>query len=67
MLSAEPMERRLQISGILLFLGIVVEMLCVVWTRPIAFVVFVTVGGLFLALGVLVFLLALISRRHSEP
>ena len=67
MLSTDTMERRLQVSGILLLLGIVVEMLCIVWTRPIAFIVFVTVGGLFLVLGVLAYLMALISRHHTEP
>jgi len=67
MLSTDKMERRLQVSGILLLLGIVVEMLCIVWTRPIAFIVFVAVGGLFLALGVLAYLMALVSRHHSEP
>jgi len=67
MLSADTMERRLQVSGILLLLGIVVEMLCIVWTRPIAFIVFVAVGGLFLALGVLAYLMAILSRHHSEP
>jgi len=67
MLSTDKMERRLQVSGILLLLGIVVEMLCIVWTRPIAFIVFVAVGGLFLALGVLAYLMALVSRHHGEP
>jgi len=67
MLSTDTMERRLQLSGILLLLGIVVEMLCIVWTRPIAFIVFVAVGGLFLALGVLAYLMAILSRHHSEP
>ena len=67
MLHSDSMERRLQISGILLLLGIMVEMLCIVWTRPVAFIVFVVIGGLFLALGILVYLMALISRHHGEP
>jgi hypothetical protein len=32
------MERRLQFSGILLILGLLVEALCLLWTRPRAFV-----------------------------
>ena len=60
------MERRLQYSGILVILGLLVEALCLLWTRPIAFVVFLCAGGLFLGLGVLVYLFALVSSAHSE-
>ena len=60
------MERRLQYSGILVILGLLVEVLCLLWTRPIAFVVFLGVGGLLLGLGVLVYLFALVSSRHPE-
>ena len=60
------MERRLQQSGILVILGLLVEILCLLWSRPIAFVVFLGGGGLFLGLGVLVYLFALVSSRHFE-
>jgi len=66
MLSANPMERRLQFSGILLILGLLVEALCLLWTRPLAFVLFLGVGGLLLGLGILVFLFSLISKSQSE-
>jgi hypothetical protein len=66
MLSANPMERRLQFSGILLILGLLVEVLCLLWTRPLAFVLFLGVGGLLLGLGILVFLFSLVSRNQPE-
>ena len=66
MLSANPMERRLQLSGILLILGLLVEALCLLWTRPLAFVLFLSVGGLLLGLGILVFLFSLVSRNQSQ-
>jgi hypothetical protein len=58
------MERRLQYSGILVILGLLVEISCLFWTRPIAFVVFLGFGGLFLGLGVLVYLFALVTRHN---
>jgi presenilin-like A22 family membrane protease len=61
MYSAGPMERRLRISGILVILGLVVEALCLGWTRPIAFVVLACVGGALIGLGVLFFLYSLVS------
>jgi len=66
MLSANPFERRLQFSGILLILGLLVEAVCLFWTRPLAFVLFLSVGGLLLALGILVFLVSLLGR-HAPP
>ena len=66
MLSANPMERRLQLSGILLILGLLVEALCLLWTQPIAFVLFLGLGGLLLGLGILVFLFSLVSRNQPE-
>jgi hypothetical protein len=66
MLSANPMERRLQFSGMLLILGLLVEAVCLFWTRPLAFVLFLGVGGLLLGLGILLYLLSLVSRSQAE-
>jgi hypothetical protein len=64
MLSANSLERRLQLSGIFLILGLLVEALCLFWTRPIAFVLFLGVGGLLLALGILLYLFSLVSTNQ---
>jgi len=66
MLSARLMERRLQLSGILLILGLLVEALCLFWTRPLAFVLFLGVGGLLLACGIVLFLFSLVSGNQPE-
>jgi hypothetical protein len=66
MLSANSLERRLQLSGILLILGLLVEALCLFWTRPIAFVLFIGVGGLLLALGILLYLFSLVSTNQPR-
>lgn len=66
MLSANPLERRLQIAGILLLLGLAVEALCLIWTGPIAFVLFLGVGGLLLGLGIAVYLVSLVSSKQLE-
>jgi hypothetical protein len=53
--------RRLRISGILLILGLAVEALSLVWNRPLAFLLFIGIGGLFTLLGILVYLYSLVS------
>jgi hypothetical protein len=55
------MVRRLRISGILVIFGLLIEAFCLVWSRPIAFVVLVGLGGALIGLGVVFFLHSLIS------
>jgi Flp pilus assembly protein protease CpaA len=57
----DAMSRRLRISGILVILGLLVEALCLVWSKPIAFVVLVCMAGALIGLGVLFFLYSLVS------
>ena len=64
MLGADPLERRLRISGFLLVIGLLIEGGCLLWARPISFVIFVAVGGLLLFSGVAFFLFSLVSPRR---
>jgi hypothetical protein len=61
MRSGGSIDRSLRISGILVIIGLLVEALCLVWSRPIAFVVLVCLGGALVGLGVLLFLYSLVS------
>jgi RsiW-degrading membrane proteinase PrsW (M82 family) len=61
MRSGDLMARRLRIAGILVIVGLLVEALCLVWSKPIAFVVLVCIGGALIGLGVLSFLYSLVS------
>jgi hypothetical protein len=65
-LSAHPVERRLQISGVLIILGLLVEALCLAWRGPLAFMVFLCVGGLFLFAGIAFYLISLVSVTSSN-
>jgi len=64
--SANPLEKRLQISGTLLIIGLLIEVLCLLAAKPIAFVIFVAVGGLLLFAGVSLFLFSLVSTPHAH-
>ena len=66
MSSANSMEKRLQIAGVLLIIGLVIEAVCLLWARPISFVIFVALGGLFLFAGVLIFLFSLVSIPRAD-
>jgi hypothetical protein len=60
MLSAEQLEKRRQVAGVFTVLGLVVEALCLIWSTPIAFVIFVAIGGLFMFVGIVLYLYSLI-------
>lgn len=65
MLNALTIERCLQIAGGLLLVGLLIEALSVVWNRPIAFVIFVGVGGFLIAAGILLYLYSLVSVKAA--
>ena len=56
------LERRLRISGTLIILGLIVEAVCLLWLRPLAFVLFIGFGGAFLTAGILFYLYSLVSK-----
>jgi membrane protein implicated in regulation of membrane protease activity len=66
MLRTGSMDRRLRTSGLLLISGLLVEGLCLLWARPLAFVVLVSLGGALIAAGVLFFLYSLLFVAHAD-
>lgn len=65
-LSANPLERRLQIAGVFLILGLLVEALCLVWKGPLAFLLFLGLGGILLFAGIVIFLFSLVSTPPHQ-
>jgi hypothetical protein len=65
-LSAHPVERRLQISGVLIILGLLVEALCLAWRGPLSFMVFLCLGGLLLFAGIALYLISLVSDPSTK-
>ena len=67
MLSTSPLERKLQLSGTILILGLAVEALCLLGHGPIAFMVFMGLGGLLFTAGTLFYLYSLVSANVKPP
>lgn len=59
-------EKALRISGILLILGIVVEVVSLIWEKPLAFLLFAGVGGSLTLLGILLYLYSLLPRTLKK-
>lgn len=56
------LERRLRSAGTFVGLGLLVELFSLLWSHPLAFILFVVAGGLLIAAGILVYLYSLVSR-----
>ncbi len=67
MLSSVPFERRLQMSGIILILGLLVEGLSLLGHGPIVFILFVALGGILFAAGILLYLYSLVGAKVEAP
>jgi hypothetical protein len=54
-------ELSLRIAATLVLIGLCVELVSLSWNSPIAFIVFVGVGGLAIALGILFFFYSIVA------
>jgi hypothetical protein len=65
--NGHDIHSRLRASGLLIVVGLIIEALCLVWSRPLAFVLLVCLGGLLILAGVATFLYSLISAPSAGP
>jgi hypothetical protein len=59
--NAIPIEKRLQIAAALIILGLLVEAVCLLWARPLAFLIFVGIGMLLMFAGIVFYLISLVT------
>lgn len=55
------LEKRLRLSGSLILIGLFVELITLRWSHPTAFLFFAGLGGSLIALGILLYLLTLVT------
>lgn len=67
MTSITGLEKRLRLAGMLLIFGLFVEGICLLWARPLAFILLVCGGGLLCATGIVVFLYSLVAAGEATP
>jgi hypothetical protein len=53
-------ERLLQVSGVLIILGLLVEIASLLWFHPLAFVLFVFISASLTSVGILIYLASLV-------
>jgi hypothetical protein len=59
-------EKRIRLAGVLVIAGLLVELITLQWSHPTAFLFFLVLGGSLMALGIVVYLLTLISAESKS-
>jgi len=59
-LRAIGIRKYLQVSSVLIILGLLVEIVSLLWFHPLSFVLFAFVGATLIGLGILVYLASLV-------
>jgi len=59
------MSRALRIAGVLLVVGLGVDIVSLVWEKPLAFLLFAGVGCALTLIGILVYLYSLVAVRDN--
>ena len=54
------LERRLRLAGVLVVLGLLVEIISLNWAHPTSFLLFMFLGGILMFLGIVVYIYSLI-------
>ena len=60
-------ERHLFRAGMLIALGLLVQLVTFVWVHPVAFIVFLIIGCPLIVLGVVLYLYSVASHPHEVP
>ena len=61
------MRRFLQVSSGLIILGLLVEIVSLLWFHPLSFVLFIFVGVILIGLGIVVYLGSLVFAVPPQP
>ena len=65
MSAQSPLEYRLRIAGVIVLVGLLVELVALRWIHPLAFMVLAFVGIPIMSLGIAIYLYSLISLPKS--
>jgi len=65
-MSATRMERRLRLSGTFIVIGLVLQGLTLLKIHPLAFIAFLGIGTPLVAVGIVLYLLALIQTGERD-
>jgi hypothetical protein len=67
LLQAIGLKRFLQVSSSLIILGLLVEIVTLLWFDPLSFMLFIFIGAALIGMGIVVYLISLVAAVHPSP
>ncbi|HEY6182170.1 MAG TPA: hypothetical protein VIW67_07990 [Terriglobales bacterium] len=58
---ADSINKKLRLAGALIVVGLLAQTLTLLWNHPLSFVAYMVIGGLLVAIGMVVYLLTLMN------
>ena len=62
-----PIHSKLRVASGFIIVGLLVQAISLFWNHPLSFIAFVTVGGLLLAIGIVLYLVTLVNIPSPKP
>jgi hypothetical protein len=59
--NSSGLQQRLKVAAYLLIAGLIIEAVTLYWSSPLSFMLFIGVGGTLIALGIIVYLIAIVT------
>lgn len=63
---SNSIHARLRLAGVLIIAGLVVEALSLLWNHPLSFIAFVSIGGVVLGIGIILYLFTLVNLSTDQ-
>jgi len=65
--NANPIHSKLRLAGVLIIVGLLVQACSLLWNHPLSFIAFVSIGGLLLGIGIILYLFTLVNIPTAQP
>ena len=59
--NSSRLQRKLKTAAYLLIAGLAVEGITLIWAHPTSFLLFISLGGIFVLAGIAIYLLAIVT------
>lgn len=61
------LDKWLRATGVMIIIGLLIEIASLMWIHALAFALFGFVGSTIIELGIVIYLASLVFARHSPP
>lgn len=66
-MAAPLIERRIRLSGVLIAIGLIIQLITYIWIQPLAFMAFLLISCPLVAVGIIIYLYSLVTSQPSAP